>query len=46
MIVAMSVTSQMERIVNQLIQSHFEIEEDIDQIIWIRDGDQQEIRLI
>ena len=42
----MSVTSQMERIVNQLIQSNFEIEEDIDQIIWIRNGDEREIRLI
>jgi hypothetical protein len=36
----------MERIVDRLIRSHFEIEENIDQIIWIRDGDEREIRLI
>jgi len=38
--------SQIERVANQLARSHFEIEEAIDQIIWLRDGDEHEIRLI
>ncbi|MBC8230081.1 hypothetical protein H8E77_11090 [bacterium] len=37
---------QIEKIVRQLVQSHFEIEPNIDEIVWFRDGVEQEIRLI
>lgn len=42
----MSDEGQIEKVVSQLVRSHFEIEEAIDQIVWLRDGDEQEICLI
>jgi hypothetical protein len=37
---------QIEEVVRQLVQSHFETEGSIDQIVWVRDGEKKEIRLI
>ncbi len=42
----MSNAQQIENVVRQLVQSHFEIEEGIDEIVWLKDGVHQEIRLI
>jgi hypothetical protein len=42
----MSDESQIEKVVSHLVRSHFEIEEAIDQIVWLKDGDEQEIHLI
>jgi hypothetical protein len=42
----MSNEQQIEEVVHQLVQSHFEIEEGIDEIVWLRDGENKEIRLI
>lgn len=42
----MSDESQIEQVVSHLVRSHFEIEEAIDQIVWLRNGDEQEIHLI
>ena len=42
----MSNEQQIEKVVRQLVQSHFEIEPSIDEIVWFRDGEEQEIRLI
>lgn len=42
----MSNSYQVEGIVRQLVRSHFEIEEDIEQIVWVRDREEKEIRLI
>lgn len=42
----MSNEHQVEGVVRQLVQSHFETEEGIEQIIWVRDGEKSEIRLI
>lgn len=42
----MSNEQQIEKVVHQLVQSHFEIEPSIDEIVWFRDGEEQEIRLI
>lgn len=37
---------QIEDVVRRLVRSHFETEESIDQIIWVKDGEEREIRLI
>jgi len=42
----MSNEQQVEEVVRQLVQSHFEIENSIDEIVWLRDGEDKEIRLI
>lgn len=42
----MSNEQQIERIVLKLVQSHFEIEKSIDEIVWFQDGADKEIRLI
>ena len=42
----MSNERQVEEVVRQLVQSHFGIEESIDEIVWLRDGGDKEIRLI
>ncbi|MBM3234821.1 hypothetical protein FJZ31_00840 [Candidatus Poribacteria bacterium] len=42
----MSSEQQIEEVVHQLVQSHFEIEEGIDEIVWLKDGENKEIRLI
>lgn len=42
----MSDDSQIEQVVSHLVRSHFEIEDAIDQIVWLRNGDEQEIHLI
>ena len=42
----MSNAQQIESVVLQLVQSHFEIEKSIDEIVWLKDGAHQEIRLI
>ena len=42
----MSNEQRIEEVVCQLVQSHFEIEEGIDEIIWLRDGENKEICLI
>jgi hypothetical protein len=44
--VIMSNEQQVEEVVCRLVQSHFEIEESIDEIVWLRDGENKEIRLI
>ncbi|MBC8233027.1 hypothetical protein H8E77_26075 [bacterium] len=42
----MSNEQQIEEVVHQLIRAHFEIEEGIDEIVWLKDGEDKEIRLI
>lgn len=42
----MSNAQRIESVVRRLVQSHFEIEEGIDEIVWLKDGVHQEIRLI
>ena len=43
----MSNTQQIENVVRQVVQSHFETEEDINEIIWFKEGEGNgEIRLI
>ncbi|MGQ9625939.1 MAG: hypothetical protein ACUVV0_03425 [Anaerolineae bacterium] len=42
----MSDERQVEKVVRQLIHSHFETEEGIEQIIWLQDGEEKEIRLL
>ena len=42
----MSNEQQIEKVVRQLVQSHFEIEPSIDEIVWLRDEKKQEICLI
>lgn len=42
----MTKKNELNRVVAQLVKSHFETEEGIDQIIWFKDGDEVEIRLI
>ena len=42
----MSDTPQIESVVRQLVESHFEAEKEIDQIIWFEDGGRQEIHFI
>ncbi len=42
----MSNAPNIESVVRQLVQSHFEIEKSIDEIVWLKDGAHQEIRLI
>jgi hypothetical protein len=44
--VTMSNKQQIEKVVRRLVQSHFEIEPNIDEIVWFRDGENQEIHLI
>ena len=42
----MSNQQKTESVVRQLVQSHFETETSIDEIIWFLDGENQEIHLI
>jgi len=42
----MATSPQIDEIVSQLVQSHFETETTIDEIVWLRNGDDKEIRLI
>lgn len=42
----MSNKQRLEGVVHQLVQAHFEVEEGLDEIIWLRDGEDKEICLI
>jgi len=44
--VIVSNEQQIKEVVHQLVQSHFEIEDGIDEIVWLKDGENKEIRLI
>jgi len=42
----MSTNHHLEPLVASLIQEHFELEEDLEQIIWLKKGPASEIRLL
>ena len=42
----MSTNYDLEQLVASLVQEHFELEEDLEQIIWLKKGPASEIRLL
>jgi len=42
----MSTNHDLEQLVASLVQEHFELEEDLEQIIWLKKGPASEIRLL